>query len=148
MSPKPRNLTHLTLATLMLAGSLTSAPLLGRQAEATSVDARIDSAAWMKPDPAMDKFIAKCQKDGSFIDGAGLQPTKAATRVRLSKGKITSTDGPFTEAKEVVGGFSIMEFKTREEALANAREFMQLHKEHWPEFEGECEVRPFEAGPN
>ena len=97
---------------------------------------------------AMDKFIAKCQKDGSFIDGAGLQPTKAATRVRLSKGKITSTDGPFTEAKEVVGGFSIMEFKTREEALANAREFMQLHKEHWPEFEGECEVRPFEAGPN
>lgn len=57
MSPKPRNLTHLTLATLMLAGSLTSAPLLGRQAEATSVDARIDSAAWMKPDPAMDKFV-------------------------------------------------------------------------------------------
>ena len=96
---------------------------------------------------AMDKFISKCQKDGSFIDGAGLQPTRAATRVRLAKGKITSTDGPFAEAKEVVGGFSIMEFKTREEAIANAREFMQLHKEHWPEFEGECEVRPFEAGP-
>ena len=96
---------------------------------------------------AMDKFIAKCQQDGSFIDGAGLQPTKAATRVRLAKGKITSTDGPFTEAKEVVGGFSIMEFKTREEALENARQFMQLHKEHWPDFEGECEVRPFESGP-
>lgn len=96
---------------------------------------------------AMDKFIAKCQQDGSFIDGGGLQPTRAATRVRLSKGKITSTDGPFTEAKEIIGGFSIMEFKTREEALENARQFMQLHKEHWPEFEGECEVRPFEAGP-
>ena len=96
---------------------------------------------------AMDEFIGKCIKEGSFIEGGGLQPTKAASRIRLYKGKISATDGPFTEAKEVVGGFSIMEFKTREEALANAREFMELHRKHWPEFEGECELRPFEAGP-
>jgi beta-glucosidase len=59
MPPKPRNLTHLTLATLMLAGSLTTAPLLAKPAAAAPADAHVDSAGWMKPDPAMDKFIAE-----------------------------------------------------------------------------------------
>jgi hypothetical protein len=96
---------------------------------------------------AMGKFVQEGFNSGALIDTAGLQQTKAGARVRLSKGKITTTDGPFTEAKEVVGGFAIMECKTREEALGYARQFMELHKEHWPAFEGECEVRPFEAGP-
>ena len=96
---------------------------------------------------AMDKFIGDSQKAGVFIDGAGLQPTKAGKRVRLSKGRITTTDGPFTEAKEIVGGYSIMECRDDAEAMKYAREFMELHRQHWPEFEGECEVRPFEAGP-
>lgn len=59
MPPKPRNLTHLTLATLMLAGSLTTAPLLAKPAAAAPAGAHVDSAGWMKPDPAMDKFIAE-----------------------------------------------------------------------------------------
>jgi hypothetical protein len=96
---------------------------------------------------AMDTFVQESIKAGTFIDGAGLQPTKAGTKIRLAKGKLTTTDGPFTEAKEVVGGFAIMDFETREEALKHCRKFMEIHKEHWPEFEGECEMRPFELDP-
>lgn len=59
MPPKPRNLTHLTLATLMLAGSLTTAPLLAKPAATARAAADVDSAGWMKPDPAMDKFLAE-----------------------------------------------------------------------------------------
>ena len=95
---------------------------------------------------AMDELVQRNMKSGALVETAGLQPTNAGTRIRLSKGKLTTTDGPFTETKEVVGGFAIMECKTREEALAHARDFMELHRIHWPEFEGECEVRPYEAG--
>ena len=92
----------------------------------------------------MGKFIEETTKTGNFISGAGLQPTSAGARVRLKGGKITVMDGPFTESKEVVGGYAIMEAKTREEALTLARRFMELHLKHWPTFEGESEVRPFE----
>lgn len=75
---------------------------------------------------------------------AGLRPSSAGARVRLQAGKITVTDGPFAESKEIVGGYAIMDAKTREEALALARRFMEIHRTHWPAFEGESEVRPFE----
>jgi hypothetical protein len=94
---------------------------------------------------AMGEFVGTAMKNGTIIDTAGLQPTKAATRVRLSGGKIKVTDGPFTEAREVVGGYAIVEAKTRQEALEFAKKFMELHRQHWPEFEGSCEVRPLEA---
>jgi hypothetical protein len=54
------------------------------------------------------------------------------------------TDGPFSESKEVVGGYAMAEFASKEEALTMARDFMDLHRKHWPSFEGECEVRPLE----
>jgi len=92
----------------------------------------------------MGKFIEETTKSGNFVGGAGLQPTSAGTRVRLKDGKITVVDGPFTESKEIVGGYAIIDAKSREEALALARRFMELHQKHWPTFEGECEVRPFE----
>jgi hypothetical protein len=92
----------------------------------------------------MGKFIEETTKSGNFVAGAGLQPTSAGARVRLKTGKITVLDGPFTETKEVVGGYAIMDAQSREEALALARRFMELHHKHWPAFEGECEVRPFE----
>jgi hypothetical protein len=62
----------------------------------------------------------------------------------LSKGQVKLTDGPFTEAKEVVGGYAIVEVASREEAEKIARQFMELHRVHWPTFEGESEVRPLE----
>ena len=93
---------------------------------------------------AMDEFVGEYMKKGMFIDGAGLQPLAKATRVRLSGGKITVTDGPVSEAKEVVGGYSVIEAPTHADAVELATRFMELHRAHWPEFEGECEVRPFE----
>ena len=93
---------------------------------------------------AMGQFIGDMTKSGNFIDGAGLQRTSAGARVRLEKGKITVIDGPFTESKEVVGGYAIIDAKSREEALDIARRFMEVHLAHWPTFEGESEVRPFE----
>ncbi len=57
------------------------------------------------------------------------------------------TDGPFTEMKEVIGGWAIVEAATRAEAIRSATAFMELHHTHWPEFEGEAEVRPmFDPG--
>ena len=90
---------------------------------------------------AMGKFIEKSLKDGVLVDTGGLMPTEKGARVRLSKGKITVTDGPFTESKEVIGGWAILNCSSKEEAIRVATEFMELHHKHWPEFEGESEVR-------
>lgn len=93
---------------------------------------------------AMGKFVEEGFKSGILKDTAGLKGTKEGFRVRQSGGKLSVTDGPFTEAKEVVGGYAMVEVKSREEALKVARQFMDLHLKHWPSFEGECEVRPVE----
>lgn len=93
---------------------------------------------------AMGGFITEGFASGVVKDTAGLKPTSDGFRVRSSGGKLTVTDGPFTEAKEIVGGYAMIEVKSREEALEVARQFMELHRLHWPEFVGECEVRPVE----
>jgi hypothetical protein len=103
------------------------------------------------PPPSLFEAIGKLEKDaraeGVFVDQGGLLPSATGTRVRLSGGKITVTDGPFTEAKEVLGGFAIFNLKSKEEALKWTRRFMELHKEHWPAWEGETQIRQmFEPG--
>jgi hypothetical protein len=96
---------------------------------------------------AMGRFVEQSFKDGTLVDTGGLLPSKDGLRLRLAKGKLTVTDGPFTEAKEVIGGYAILKADTRAEAVRIATEFMELHRKHWPEFEGEAEVRPmFEGG--
>jgi hypothetical protein len=96
---------------------------------------------------AMGKFIEKSTKEGVLVDTGGLLPSKDGARVRLSRGKITVTDGPFTETKEVIGGWAILNAATKADALRVATEFMELHRVHWPDFEGESEVRPmFDPG--
>ena len=96
---------------------------------------------------AMGKFVEKSFKDGTLVDTGGLLPSKEGFRVRLRNGKITVTDGPFTESKEIVGGWAILKLDSKEDAVRVATEFMELHRKHWPEFEGESEVRPmFEQG--
>jgi hypothetical protein len=96
---------------------------------------------------AMGKFVEKSRKDGILVDTGGLLPSKDGARVRLSKGKITVTDGPFTETKEVIGGWAILNASSTEEAIRVATEFMELHRKYWPEFEGESEIRPmFDPG--
>ena len=93
---------------------------------------------------AMGEFVGAGMKSGVIIDTAGLKPTAEGSRVQLRARKITVTDGPFVETKEVVGGYALMEMKSKAEALEYARQFMDLHLKHWPDFEGECEVRPLE----
>jgi hypothetical protein len=96
---------------------------------------------------AMGKFVSQALQDGTLADTGGLLPSKDGTRVRLSKGKIIVTDGPFTESKEVIGGYAILNVDSRAHALRIATEFMELHRKHWPEFEGESELRPmFDPG--
>jgi len=94
---------------------------------------------------AMGVLMDEAWKAGVMVDTGGLLPTKDAFRARVGGGKVTLTDGPFTEAKEVVGGYAIMEFKTHEDAVAWTKKFMQVHVVGWPEWEGECEVRPMYA---
>jgi hypothetical protein len=93
---------------------------------------------------AMGEFVAEGFKSGTLKDTAGLLPSADGFRVRLSGKRLTVTDGPFTESKEVVGGYALVEVPSREDALKVARDFMELHRVHWPTFEGECEVRPLE----
>jgi hypothetical protein len=98
-------------------------------------------------DEAMGEFVGAGFKSGVIIDTAGLKPTADGSRVQLRGHKITVTDGPFTETKEIIGGYALMEMKSRAEALEYATKFMDLHRQHWPEFEGECEVRQLEDNP-
>jgi hypothetical protein len=91
---------------------------------------------------AMDEFVTRSLRDGILVDSGGLLPSKDGVRVRLKNGKITVTDGPFSESKEVIGGWAILKTDSKEEAVRIATEFMELHRKHWPDFEGESEVRP------
>ena len=90
---------------------------------------------------AMEKLTKEAAKAGELIQTGGLGPTAAGSRVRLAGGKITVTDGPFTEAKEVFGGYAVFELKSKEEAIERTRHFMELHRKHWPGWEGETEIR-------
>jgi len=93
---------------------------------------------------AMGPFVEQGFKSGVLKDTAGLKPSSEGFRVRSGGGRLKVTDGPFAESKEIVGGYALVEVPSREEALKLAREFMELHRVHWPAFEGECEVRPLE----
>jgi hypothetical protein len=93
---------------------------------------------------AMGEFVGAQMKRGVIKDTAGLKPTSDGFRIRSSGGRLSCTDGPFTETKELVGGFAIAEVKSPDEARELARQFMELHRVHWPAFDGTCEVRPFE----
>ncbi|OKI00806.1 transcriptional regulator [Streptomyces sp. CB02923] len=70
-------------------------------------------------------------KAGVMLDTAGLAPTSQGTRVTWSGGKLTSTDGPFTETKEVIGGYSLIQAKDKAEALEWASRFLRTHEDYW-----------------
>jgi hypothetical protein len=93
---------------------------------------------------AMGEFMERSRKDGSLVDTGGLASSKDGFRMRVADGKITTTDGPFTEAKEVIGGWAILAADSHADIVRITTEFVELHRKHWPEFEFECEVRPIE----
>jgi hypothetical protein len=92
---------------------------------------------------AMQKLTDRETKAGRLLDTGGLMPMATGAELRIKKGQLSVVDGPFVEAKEVIGGFAVMELRDKDEALASAREFMQLHADFFPGWEGVCEVRPF-----
>jgi hypothetical protein len=85
---------------------------------------------------AMNALIEETIKSGEMIETGGLLPSARGFRVRRANGKVVVTDGPFTESKEVVGGYAILEATSKEHALAMTKRFLEVAGD------GECEVRP------
>jgi hypothetical protein len=87
---------------------------------------------------AMAKYHEELAKAGVLLDASGLQPTSKGARIRFSGGKRTWVDGPFTESKELVAGYTLIQVKSREEGIEWAKRFPAPHGE---DNEGEIEVR-------
>src|SRR3979490_2595839 len=75
---------------------------------------------------AMGKFVEESLREGTLVDTGGLLPSKDGGRVRLANGKITVTDGPFSETKEVIGGWAILKTESKAEAIESANQFSEL----------------------
>jgi hypothetical protein len=87
----------------------------------------------------MGKLLIEMKQAGRLRDTAGLAPTASSKRVRLRGGKVTVVDGPFAEAKEVIGGYAMLDAQSLEEAIALTKRFVDLHvADGW---EIDCEVR-------
>ena len=90
----------------------------------------------------MGKLIDEMTRTGKLVSTAGLRPTAEGVRVRLRKGKVSAVDGPFTETKEVIGGYAILEASSKEEAVELTRRFLLVHGTEW---DIECEVRQLDG---
>ncbi|GGZ98924.1 YciI family protein [Streptomyces echinoruber] len=91
----------------------------------------------------MDALLEEMTKAGVMLDTAGLTPSAQGTRVRYEGGEISVTDGPFTESKEVIGGYALMQCKDRAEAIEWTKRFLKVHEEFWTVT---CEVREIAEG--
>jgi hypothetical protein len=105
-----------------------------------------NSEAGVPPPPELMAAIGKLTEDmakaGVLVGSGGLKPSSTGARFRLSGGKVTVTDGPFTETKEIIGGYAIVDVKSKEEAIDGARRFWQIHADILgPSYEGAGEVR-------
>jgi hypothetical protein len=90
---------------------------------------------------AIAKLGAEAAQARVLVETGGLLPSAAGARIRLSGGRVTVTDGPFTEAKELVGGYAVYEVTSKQEAIQWTKRFVELHQKHWPRWEGEIEIR-------
>lgn len=91
----------------------------------------------------MGQLIEELTRSGQLVSTAGLRPTAEGVRVRLHRGgKLSVSDGPFTETKEVIGGYAILEAKSKDEALELTRRFLRVHGDDW---DLECEVRQLDG---
>ena len=96
---------------------------------------------------AMDEFVGEHVANGIFLDGGGLFGTEDAVNFVVRNGEATRVDGPYAEAKEVVGGWAILQYDTLKEAVAGQKRMVDLHVEHWPEAELVVTVRQISDGP-
>ena len=90
----------------------------------------------------MGKLMEEMTRTGQLISTAGLRPTAEGVRVRLRRGKLSTVDGPFMETKEVIGGYAILEAKSKEEAIELTQRFLKIHGDEW---DIECEVRQLDG---
>src|SRR6185436_5179666 len=96
---------------------------------------------------AMDAHIGERAAKGIFLDGGGLYGTEDAVNFVVRDGEVTRVDGPYAEAKEVVGGWALMQYDSLEEAVAGQQEFAELHAKHWPECEMVATLRQISEAP-
>jgi hypothetical protein len=90
----------------------------------------------------MEKLIEESRKAGVLLATEGCLPSAKGARVRLSEGKVTVTDGPFTESKELIAGFALLQAKSKEEAIQICKDFLQVAGD------GECEIRQIYEAPD
>lgn len=90
---------------------------------------------------AMGRYIAEVAASGRLVSMGGLLPSASGAQVRASGGEVVVTHGPFTEATELVGGYAVFQVDSKEEAVQMATDFVRLHIEQWPGWEGVSEVR-------
>ena len=96
----------------------------------------------------MGKLRAAMTKSGALLDTGGLLPHAKGARIRAAGGKLSVTDGPFIESKELIGGYAILEAKSKKEALKMGEDYMQLHVNVLgPSFEAELEIREMSEAP-
>ena len=97
---------------------------------------------------AMDVHIGERAAKGVFLDGGGLYGTEDAVNFVVRKGEVTRVDGPYAEAKEIVGGWAILQYDTVEAAVADQELFAELHAKHWPEVTVVATLRQISTGPD
>jgi hypothetical protein len=91
---------------------------------------------------AMSKLEEESRRAGVVLESGGLLPSSRGAKIRATRGRLKVMDGPFTEAKELVGGYAIIRAGSKQEAIEHGRRFMQLHIDTLgPEYEGELEIR-------
>src|SRR5437667_12297364 len=88
----------------------------------------------------MGQLIEKEMKAGTLLATEGCLPSALGARVRISGGKLTVTDGPFTEAKEVIGGYAVLQANSKAEAIEVTKKFLQVHRNGESERHGEYEA--------
>ncbi|PZP38112.1 MAG: hypothetical protein DI613_00705 [Kocuria rhizophila] len=96
---------------------------------------------------AMDEHIGERVANGVFLDGGGLYGTEDAVNFVVRNGEISRVDGPYAEVKEVVGGWSILQYDSLEEAVADQEKFAELHAKYWPEVTVITTTRQISTGP-
>jgi hypothetical protein len=89
----------------------------------------------------MGRYIAEVAAGGRLVTMGGLLPSAAGAEVRAAGGEVAVTHGPFAEATELVGGYAVLRADSLAEAVAMATDFVRLHVEHWPGWEGSSEIR-------
>lgn len=97
---------------------------------------------------AVAKAAEEASREGTLLQNGGLFPSSKGAKVRVQRGQLRVTDGPFSEAKELIGGFAIFELPSLAEAVERGKRFMQLHADVLgPAWEGELEIRQMMDNP-